>query len=267
VKEFFKENEIIKNVGEDRVIQYLKHFEEGRSLSTSKDDFILLGGCWQFFIKRGYTSHNPWKETAAQIKPFKSFQQSPFTKDEIDAILSTAQSNEKYKHYYPLLAFLFNTGCRTGEALGLTWDKLNYPLGINGKKIPISVRIEQALSRKGMKCTKTGKSRTVPIPEKLGTLIESLRTVDTKPSDILFPSKRGKTQSDKNLSAVVWTPLLKDANVSHRKLYNTRHTFVSHALENGISPVNIAKITGHSTKAMFEHYAGSISSVKMPDLI
>jgi len=64
-----------------------------------------------------------------------------------------------------------------------------------------------------------------------------------------------------------WRIVLKAQGIAYRNPYNTRHTFISHALEAGLSPVEVASITGHNVKTLFENYAGLIKShPTMPEL-
>ena len=47
-----------------------------------------------------------------------------------------------------------------------------------------------------------------------------------------------------------WYPALANAKLRHRDLYNTRHTFATHALASGEDPGWVAKMLGHTTLTM-----------------
>ncbi len=49
----------------------------------------------------------------------------PFTSEEIKAIIQGFEQDRYYSHYAGFVEFLFGTGCRTGEAIGLCWKHLN----------------------------------------------------------------------------------------------------------------------------------------------
>jgi integrase len=53
-----------------------------------------------------------------------------------------------------------------------------------------------------------------------------------------------------NLRARVWYPTLAKASLRRRDLYNTRHTFATHALASGEDPGWVAKMLGHTTLTM-----------------
>lgn len=54
-----------------------------------------------------------------------------------------------------------------------------------------------------------------------------------------------------------WAKLLSDLDVPYRKIYNTRHTFITAMLKSGeLSVLEIAQIVGHSnSKMILENYA------------
>jgi integrase len=50
--------------------------------------------------------------------------------------------------------------------------------------------------------------------------------------------------------ALQWYPTLAKASLRRRDLYNTRHTFATHALASGEDPGWVAKMLGHTTLTM-----------------
>ena len=64
-----------------------------------------------------------------------------------------------------------------------------------------------------------------------------------------------------------WEPILNHLNIKYRKPDITRHTFISHALDRGMNPVDVAAMTGHDVQTLYENYAGSVSSrLRLPEL-
>ena len=57
-----------------------------------------------------------------------------------------------------------------------------------------------------------------------------------------------------------WHKLLKECGIEYRKIYNTRHTFITAMLNSGqYKLTTIAKIVGHTTiETLVENYAGFI---------
>jgi integrase len=51
---------------------------------------------------------------------------------------------------------------------------------------------------------------------------------------------------------------LEKVGVVYRFPRNSRHSFVSNALDQGVNPAHIADMTGHSEETLFKHYVGSV---------
>ena len=51
---------------------------------------------------------------------------TPLLKNEQDILLQFVKNNTYYSSSYPLIAFMLGTGCRISEALGMTWDDINF---------------------------------------------------------------------------------------------------------------------------------------------
>jgi integrase len=66
----------------------------------------------------------------------------------------------------------------------------------------------------------------------------------------VFQSARGGAIDDHNFRNRAWTTILEGLGVDYRKPYNTRHTFISHALDMGMNPVEVAQLTGHDVAAI-----------------
>lgn len=54
--------------------------------------------------------------------------------------------------------------------------------------------------------------------------------------------------------------------MEYRKPYQTRHTFVTMALEADVSVPQIARWVGNSPQVIMERYAGTIKKVTVPQL-
>jgi len=113
------------------------------------------------------------------------------------------------------------------------------------------------------KGTKTHKNRTLVCSEPVKSLFNQLKGGGAQ---FVFVSD-GKPINHRTLGDR-WRRVLAEAGVDYRKPYNTRHTFISHALEKGIvSPLTLASQTGHNTQTLFEYYAGSLpNTAKLPEI-
>jgi len=120
---------------------------------TARDRLALLKACWEWGIKQNLVEFNPWLEAARRVKAPPKQMPKPFSKEEIGAIILGFRSDYYYHHYADYVEFLFGTGCRTGEAIGLRWRHLSDDCS--------TVWIGESLSRGVRKATKTNKARVV----------------------------------------------------------------------------------------------------------
>lgn len=206
----------------------------------------VFGACWTWGVNQGFCNqeNDPF---SICITPIKSEESDPFSQEEIELIIEGFK--EKYPDLLYLVRFLFLTGCRTGEALGLKWIDFDEDL--------TTVTIRRQLTRKGEKPPKNGKIRIFRLNQNLSHILQRL----DKNTQYVFHD--GELNDNKLLKK--WGRVLKLKNVRYRKHYNTRHTFTSHCLASGMNPTEVSRITGHDLAVMCRHYAGLINSPTIPD--
>jgi integrase len=230
------------------------------SEDTQKGYLTRLSACWQWGVKEGLVLVNPWGEVLKRVKVPPKQKARPFTKAENTAILNGFRTSPHYRHYGDFVEFLLSTGCRMGEAIGLRWGHLSEDFG--------KVWIGESISRGVRKATKTNRSREFRLTPRLSALLRSRCPMDCKPDDLVFPSPKGGAIDDHNFRNRAWKTVLKDAGVSYRKPYNTRHTFISHALAGGVNPMTIAQMAGHDPEVLFSNYAADIQGgLQLPEIL
>ncbi|MFB2894555.1 tyrosine-type recombinase/integrase [Aerosakkonemataceae cyanobacterium BLCC-F50] len=118
--------------------------------------------------------------------------------------------------------------------------------------------------REKRKGTKTHKNRTLVCSEPLRKLLVQMKQ-QCSPLPFVFVVEGNVIKHHQLTSR--WKQVLTKVEVEHRKLYNTRHTFISHALEKGVSPLILSSQTGHDTQTLFQYYAGSLpNTAKLPEV-
>ncbi|MGA9382877.1 MAG: hypothetical protein WBV73_29300, partial [Phormidium sp.] len=132
--------------------------------------------------------------------------------------------------------------------------------------------------RKG---TKTHKSRKFPINAQLKALLQSIQSQDCLAETLVFPSPTGKEIDGHNFLNRAWkgyknrhgkfipgivTRLVNEGKVErYRCVYNTRHTFITMALEANVSVTQVAKWVGNSPEIILKHYAGTLKHIQVPE--
>jgi integrase len=233
---------------------------KSRNAERARKEFlILLSACWAWGKAKGIIETNPWQDLQKQVRQAPKQPPKPFTQEEVRAILAAFKIHPQYKHYADFVEFMFLTGVRTAEAIGLRWQHINDDFS--------SIWIGESLSRGIRKSTKTNKARYIPLNDKIKALLKARRPENYYPDDLVFPSPDGLPIDDRNFRNRAWVKMLEIAGVEYRKPYNTRHTFVSMCLEAGMNPVVVASITGHDVQTLYRNYAGCVvSRPSVPEL-
>lgn len=249
------------------------------SADTAKRVITRLSACCNWGVKSGLLKTNPFLGMAADIKLKKNYteQIDPFSLAERNAIIEAFASHPTHKHYYPFVRFLFLTGCRTGEAIGLQWKHISHDC----TQITFSESYDSNL--KIRKDTKTGKARRFPCNNTLKELLLSIRPTDVPLAELaetlVFKSPTGLPINNSKFTNQVWKGCKAGKKTYHgvipglvaagkveryRPPYNTRHTFITMALEAGMTAPQVAKLVGNSPEVIMRHYAGNVLKFDVP---
>ncbi|WP_148129297.1 tyrosine-type recombinase/integrase, partial [Dulcicalothrix desertica] len=238
-----------------------------KSSSTAKRILTQLSACCDWAVKSQLIKLNPFEGMSTDIKIPKGKKDdgdiNPFSQEERDQIIAAFQSNQNYKHYASLIEFLFYTGCRPSEAVALQWKHIAKDFN--------SIRFEQAvvISQSGLTCKpglKTQKKRIFPVNARLANLLKSIKPSFRAGEAKVFPSPEGKWIDVHNLAQRAWKTVLSTlSEIEYRKLYQTRHTFITLALDNKMDVKDVAKLVGNSPEIIYRHYAGQSKEIIVPD--
>ncbi len=233
------------------------------SVSTWAGRKSYLKACIKWAIDEGlFVGKNPYQGLKS-LKDTAPDKIKPFSPEETAKIIRALDSNQfchpssgfKHSHYAPFVRFLFITGCRLGEAIGLTWDCIDFA----SKTIIIKQALGRDMAtspnktRKVMKETKTGRSRYIPINDDLLALLKGIQASDC--SEFVFTGHRGRYIDTASFRRRVWKPILAELEIEYRYPYQTRHTVLS-AVTNSHGLLAAAKLAGHRNIDMVSrHYA------------
>ncbi|MDX2244568.1 MAG: tyrosine-type recombinase/integrase [Leptolyngbyaceae cyanobacterium bins.302] len=255
VEQFFQ-GVTAQAVTEEEVEAFVR-WQKRKNLSEAQIKRRLeeLEACWNWH----HMSDNPWKAISDRIKVPPKQRPKPFTKEEIDAIIRGFSEDQDYAFYTDFVRFLFWTGCRTGEAIGLRWKHLGDDC--------LTIWIGEILTRRVLRPAKRNKDRSFSLNSKVQALLLSRKPQDAKPDDLVFPSPEGVGIDDHNFSQRIWRKMLKRLSIPYRKFYNTRHTYISHVLQAGMNPILVAEIAGHDVETLLRCYAGVVSHrLSLPEI-
>lgn len=243
-------------------------------LDSGKQFITRLSACCRWAIECGVISENPFDGMAAKIKIPKSQDEDedifPFTAEERDAIIDAIATNRfcpkksgfKHSRYAPLLQFLFSTGCRPSEAVVLQWKHISKDFRLITFEQALIKGEDGKMVRKGLK---TQERRRFPCNNKLQTILQGIRPEDCDPESLVFPSPEGTYIDTNNFRNRTWKLVLRELGIEYRKLYQTRHTFITLALDNGLDAKDVAKLVGNSPEVIYRHYAGNKRELFVPE--
>lgn len=224
------------------------------SMDTCRRLFMYLSACCEWGKKEELIQKNYFKGIFPQIR--KTHEQiNPFSQSERDTIISAFSDHPNGKHYTNFVKFLFFTGCRTSEAIGLEWKNID--------KDFTKITFSQSIVLKEKKGTKTGKIRSFPINNQLKEVLLDQKRI-TGHTQYVFLSPKELIIDPHNFSNKYWKPIVSQV-VEYRPFYHTRHTFITICLQEGIQVTQIARWCGNSAKTIWEHYAGLTHFEDVPE--
>jgi integrase len=238
-----------------------------KTANSAKGILTQINACCAWALKSQLITNNPFVGMAADIRIPKSESEdediNPFTLSERDRIIQGFKDDRYYRHYAPFIEFLFMTGCRPSEGVALQWKHIADDFR--------TIRFEQAVvvSERGLICKKglkTQKKRSFPVNPRLAELLKSIKPAGADDEDKVFPSKEDKWIDIHNFTNRGWKATLETLEeIDYRKLYQTRHTFITLALRNGMDVKDVAKLVGNSPEVIYRHYVGYSREIVVPD--
>jgi integrase len=223
----------------------------------------MLKQFFDWLVKKKYTSDSPLGDVTRKRRKQKEVRtHKPFTVEETTKILHAFKTDQfvhpfssyTHSHYYQFVYFLFSTGARNAEAVGLRVQDVDVTHN--------RLKIERALARtlRGThpkarieKETKNGKVRYIPLSPELKEVLLPL-LINKQPTNLVFTSVNGLCIDDRMFTKRVFKPVLKALNIEYRTLYACRHGFSSRLLAAGVNPVTTAFLLGNNPETALRYY-------------
>jgi integrase len=242
--------------------QYRAYYLEKYARETARRDLQHLCACFQWGVSQKLTESNPLQSPGNPIKVTRrGNSRAAFSQAERDQILAAFQgdifkspySKVPHSYYFDFVWFLFHTGCRLEDAVGLRWEHISPDFSrINFcSAIPSGYRVPGT--------PKTG-ARVFDC-KRIAGLQEFLRDRRTRiNSPWVFPSVTGRPIHADNFGRRIWKPIVERLVAEGRvekylPAYHCRHSFISHCRWAGVSPEEIAAMVGNSPEVIFRHYS------------
>ncbi len=241
----------------------------GLSASTVRKTVGVLSASMKAAMREGLIDANPC--TGLDYPAIPPSPERWLSTAEVAAIRAVMADQYRFT-----LELLLGTGCRWGEACGIHWDDIDLH-----RKV-ITVRWSWERREHYMKAPKTGKTRTVPIGDRLVDLLQErldaeglgtppgvaykggskplyglvLRTAaGTPPNGTSFA--HGLTAAGN--AAFVGSGVNRK-RVGNVRPHDLRHTYGSSLVQSGVPLDTVSKLMGHSSVLVTQRYASAAES-------
>ncbi len=226
--------------------------KQSTSLKTIRNQLSFLRSAIDEAITDGAISINPVSLVSASRYQSKggttesSYIVDPLSPKEVSALLLAA----KYEQWKNLFRFAINTGLRSSELCALKWSDIDF--------IERTAHIQSASVVGVIKETKTkAGTRKVELNDEAMKSLKEQKQFTFMKDGVIFedPKTNQAWASADAIRKKAWVPTLKKAGIRYRNPYQTRHTFATRNISQGVNLFWLAGQMGHKGPEMlFRHY-------------
>ncbi len=243
----------LKDITTARITEFLLELGKTKAAQTVRKNKIILHSILNFAVSQGFINDNPcigaiWKR---DLDSENGEVTNYLTQEQAKHLI---QLTDSYSTFNTIIQFLLYTGLRSGEALGLTWDKIDF----DNKRIFVDRTLTYVTSKYFLSTTKTHTSqRMIGIDDKTVSLLLRHKTEQDKQKAIVgnawlepravFTSATGHFYDRSLLNTQFRRFLKKHPELPHVTIHGLRHTHASLLILAGENLDAISKHLGHAS--------------------
>jgi len=203
-----------------------------RSIAAVNKELGKLKRMLNIAVREQWLPRNPFINGESLIS-VETHRERVLSRDEESRLLAAIDAEPKRGHLRGILLIALDCALRRGEILTLTWSDVDLD------RRTLTIRAFNS---------KTARARTVAMTIRVYTELRRLSEERTcQPSQLVFGVQTSiKTAFNKALKA---------ASIFNFHFHDCRHTAISRMIRAGITPVEVMRVSGHTTMSAFYRYA------------
>lgn len=262
--------------------------QRGLKYSTIKTFHCMLSPCFNLAVDDDIIRKNPCKGCLDEFAR-DSKERISLTKTEQEELLKFVRESKVYSDYYPMLVFMIGTAVRCGEAIGLTWDDVDFKnkeISINHQLIYKKFDGKYGFYADSPK-TDSG-IRVIPMTREVYKALLEQRELQIAKHrrtgieiggymDFVFSTKNKNPMMPSAVNNVLLNIVNryngmkeKKMELPHISVHNLRHTGCTRMAEAGVDPKVLQYIMGHSkisvTMEVYNHVSAERNRKEMNKL-
>ncbi|MFN7947025.1 MAG: site-specific integrase [Blastocatellia bacterium] len=206
-----------------------------RSIASVNRELEILRACLNFAKREGWISRTAFESGASLVSKADEVRRERILTPEEEARLLEACTGRR-EHLRLLLIAALDTAMRHRELIQMKWSDID----LENKRIVIRATT-----------TKTMRGRTVGLTERLANGLSDLFKAESRPE----PDARVFGISDNVKRS--FGGACRDAGVDDLKFHDLRHTAITRWIAQGMPPMEVMKLSGHTQWDTFARYVNT----------